>query len=294
MIDKLEMLIALAREQHFGKAAAALGITQPTLSAGIRQLEGQLGVMLVWRSSRFGGLTPEGQRVLHWARRIVGDTRTLREEMRAARHGLSGDLRLAVIPTALTVAAGLTQRFSHAHPNVRFTIRSQTSVEILEMIENLEVDAGISYLDNEPLGHVTAVPLYREAYRFICRDDHPLAGRTEVAWADLEGIPLCLLTPDMQNRRIVNQNLYEAGVSADAAIQSNSTVVLIAHVEAGVWGTILPRQQAEFLAVGRAVRVIPMQINRPAHSVGLIAPHREPHTPILEALVQMSRTLSDP
>ncbi|HRO09950.1 LysR family transcriptional regulator [Amaricoccus sp.] len=293
MIDKLEMFIALAREEHFGRAAESLGITQPTLSAGIKQLEGQLGVMLVWRSSRFGGLTPEGQRVLHWARRIVGDTRTLREEMRAARHGLSGDLRLAIIPTALTVAAGLTVRFSRAHPNVRFTIRSQTSIEILAMIENLQVDAGISYLDNEPLGQVTAVPLYRETYRWVCREDHPLADRAEIAWEDLAGLPLCLLTPDMQNRRIVNQNLYEAGIAADAAIQSNSTVVIMAHVEAGDWGTILPRQLAEFLAVGRPLRVIPMRAIRPPHSVGLIAPYREPHTPILEALVQMSRSISD-
>ena len=67
MIDKLEYFIALAREKHFGKAAEDCGITQPTLSAGIRQLEDMLGVMLVQRGSRFQGLTPEGQRVLEWA-----------------------------------------------------------------------------------------------------------------------------------------------------------------------------------------------------------------------------------
>ena len=220
MIDKLEMFIALAREQHFGKAADSLGITQPTLSAGIKQLEGQLGVLLVWRGSRFGGLTPEGQRVLEWARRIVADTRTMREEMRVARHGLSGDLRLAVIPTALTVAADLTIRFSRAHPNVRFTIHSRTSIEILAMIDNLQVDAGISYLDNEPLGRVTAVPLYRETYQWVCAEGHPLADRDEIGWQELAGQRLCLLTPDMQNRRIINQNLYDAGVSAVASIQS--------------------------------------------------------------------------
>ena len=292
MIDKLEMFIALAREKHFGKAADSLGITQPTLSAGIKQLEGQLGVLLVWRGSRFGGLTPEGQRVLEWARRIVADTRTMREEMRVARHGLSGDLRLAVIPTALTVAADLTIRFSRAHPNVRFTIHSRTSIEILAMIDNLQVDAGISYLDNEPLGRVTAVPLYRETYQWVCAEGHPLADRDEIGWQELAGQRLCLLTPDMQNRRIINQNLYDAGVSAVASIQSDSTVVLMAHVEAGDWGTVLPRRQAAFLAAGRAVRVIPIRPLRPPHSVGLIAPYREPHTPILEALVQMSRSMS--
>ncbi len=293
MIDKLEMFIALAREEHFGKAAESLGITQPTLSAGIKQLEGQLGVLLVWRGSRFGGLTPEGQRVLEWARRIVSDTRTLRDEMRAIRHGLSGDLRLAVIPTALTVAAQLTVRFSRKNPNVRFTILSQTSAEILAMLENLQVDAGISYLDNEPLGRVTTIPLYREQYHLVCSASHPLAGRTEVEWRELSGVPLCLLTPDMQNRRIMNQNLYQAGVSPEAMIQSNSTVALMSHVEAGEWATVLPRQMAAFLATGRAVRTIPLREIRAPHLVGLIAPFREPHTPVLEALIQMSRAMSD-
>ncbi len=66
MIDKLEFFIALAKEEHFGRAADVCGVTQPTLSAGIKQLEAQLGVMLVLRGSRFQGLTPEGKQVLVW------------------------------------------------------------------------------------------------------------------------------------------------------------------------------------------------------------------------------------
>jgi len=294
VIDKLEMFIALAREQHFGKAADSLGITQPTLSAGIKQLEGQLGVLLVWRGSRFGGLTPEGQRVLDWARRIVADARTMRDEMRAARHGLSGDLRIAVIPTALTVAADLTARFCQANPNVRFTIWSRTSIEILQMIDDLQADAGISYLDNEPLGRVTAIPLYREQYHVVCSEGHRLARQAKADWRDLVGVPLCLLTPDNQNRRIINQSLHAAGISSEAAIQSNSTLTLVSHVETGDWATILPRQLADFMAAGRPVRSIPLREIRPAHSVGLIAPYREPHTPVLEALIQMSRAMSEP
>jgi DNA-binding transcriptional LysR family regulator len=85
MIDKLEFLIALAQEQHFGRAAEACGVTQPTLSAGIKQLEEMLGVLLVQRGSRFLGFTPEGQRTLDWARRIVGDSRAMRQEIRARK-----------------------------------------------------------------------------------------------------------------------------------------------------------------------------------------------------------------
>mgnify|MGYP006146078453 CR=1 FL=1 len=108
MIDKLEMFIALANERHFGRAAEAVGVTQPSLSSAIRQLEDQLGVQLVFRGSRFQGLTPEGQRVLDRALGIVGDVRALKDEMRVVRTGLSGNLRLGVIPTALPMVTDLT------------------------------------------------------------------------------------------------------------------------------------------------------------------------------------------
>ena len=107
MIDKLEFLIAIAHEKHFGRAAEACGVTQPTLSAGLKQLEETLGVMLVRRGSRFLGFTNEGERVLEWARRIVSDARGLRQEVEALKRGLTGHLRIAAIPTALPIVCAL-------------------------------------------------------------------------------------------------------------------------------------------------------------------------------------------
>ena len=151
MIDKLEFIIALAREKHFGRAAEACGVSQPTLSAGIKQLEDMLGVLLVQRGSRFRGFTPEGERVLDWARRIVGDTRAMRQDVDALKRGLAGHIRIAAIPTALAMTAMLTTPYRAKHPDVRFTILSRTSIEVWRLLENLEVDAGLTYLDNEPL-----------------------------------------------------------------------------------------------------------------------------------------------
>ena len=127
MIHKLEMLIALSKERHFGRAAESLGITQPTLSNGIKQLEEHLGVKLVQRGSRFGGFTPEGKRALELARNILRETRRLKDEMRFSRQGLSGQIRLAVIPTALTWASTLATKFNAQHPNVSFSILSRSS-----------------------------------------------------------------------------------------------------------------------------------------------------------------------
>ncbi|OAN78005.1 LysR family transcriptional regulator [Jannaschia sp. EhC01] len=293
MIHKLEMFIAVAREGHFGRAAESLGLTQPTLSTGIKQLEEMLGVQLIFRGSRYGGLTPEGQRALVWARQLVSDARTFRQEMRTARHGLSGIVRLAVIPTALTWAAALSARFTATHPNVRLTILSKTSVEILSMLENLEADAGLSYLDNEPLGRVTTEPLYREHLTVVCHRDSDIAMQDKVEWADLAGERLCLLTPNMQNRRIINENFMAAGVAPEAQVESNSTVVLAAHVDAGDWITILPTDMARFLCAGKPQLVIrPIEGAGMDHAVGLVAPFREPHTPVLSALIAETKSLS--
>src|SRR5215475_8025671 len=121
MIDKLEFLLALAREHNFSKAAEQCGVTQPTFSAAIKQLEDLLGVMLVQRTSRFLGFTPEGERVLEWARGIVADARAMRQEVQTLKKGLSGRLKIAAIPTRLPMVSTLTTPFRAKHPNVKFT-----------------------------------------------------------------------------------------------------------------------------------------------------------------------------
>ncbi|MCZ7482644.1 LysR family transcriptional regulator [Rhizobium rhizogenes] len=289
MIDKLEFFIALARAEHFGRAAEECGISQPSLSAAIRQLEDQLGVVLVVRAARYQGLTPEGQRVLEWARRIVADTRTMREEMRAARKGLAGHIRLAVIPTALAMVPRLTEPFQARHPDVTFSVTSRTSLQVLSQIENLEIDAGISYLDNEPLGRVTTVPLYSERYHLIAAAGTPLADQESVTWRQVAGLRLCLLTSDMQNRRIINKHMAEAGVEVKPTLESNSMIVLFSHIRTGQWASIMPRNIAESFGFPKQIKMIPIIEPDAEHLVGLIATYREPHTPLVSALLHEAR-----
>lgn len=292
MIDKLEFLIALAREQHFGRAAEYCNVSQPTLSAGIKQLEESLGLLLVNRGSRFQGFTPEGERVLIWARRIVGDARAMREDVDALKHGLAGLIRLAAIPTALAMTATLTTPFRAKHPGVKFSIISSTSSEVLRLLENLEVDAGLTYLDNEPLGNVTSVPLYFEEYRLLTAPDGELGDRDVVSWAEVGRIPLCLLTPNMQNRRIIDQLLQQAGASASPTLESNSMIVLYAHVRTGRWASVMPARLAETLGLTDKVRSIPIVEPSTVHSIGLVLPHREPMTPLAAALAEEARLIA--
>ncbi|MBS0533349.1 MAG: LysR family transcriptional regulator [Proteobacteria bacterium] len=292
MIDKLEFLLALAREKHFGRAADACGVTQPTLSAGVKHLEEQMGVLLVKRGSRFQGFTPEGDRVLEWARRIVGDSRAMREDISALRHGLSGRLRIAAIPTALAMVATITTPYRDKHPNVQFTIYSRTSLEILELLENLEIDAGITYIGNEPIGRVSIVPLYQEHYRLVTSADAPLGDRESVTWAEVSQVPLCLLTPDMQNRRIINRLLKSAGGESRPTLESDSMILLFSHVRTGRWASVMPEKIAQTLGLTEPIRAIPILQPDAVQTIGLVVPQREPMTPTTAALVNEARRIA--
>jgi len=292
VIDKLEFMLALAREKHFGHAAESCGVTQPTLSAGVKQIEEQLGVLLVRRGSRFQGFTPEGERVLEWARRIVGDTRNMREEINALRHGLSGRLRIAAIPTALAMVAALTTPYREKHPNVQFTIYSRNSVEILDLLENLEIDAGITYVENEPIGRVSIVPLYHEHYRLLTSADAPLGNRDSVTWAEVAQVPLCLLTPDMQNRRIIDRLLKSAGGESRPTLESDSMILLFSHVRTGRWASVMPEKIAQTLGLTDTIRAIPITDPDAVQTIGLVVPQREPMTPTTAALVDEAKRLA--
>jgi DNA-binding transcriptional LysR family regulator len=293
MLEKLTYFVAVAREQSFRRAAEACGVAQPTLSAGIKQLEDEFGVMLVLRSSRFHGLTPEGDKMLVWAKRLIGDARAMRQELQGMKEGLAGHLRIAVIPTALSMVPVLTTPCRLRHPALHFTILSCPSARILEMLENLEVDAGITYLQNEPLGRVQTVPLYTERYKFITTMGAAFADRDTVTWAELGQMPLCLLTPDMQNRRIMDRLMRAAGVEPNAALESNSQVTLLAHVMTGHWATVLPEHIAETLALSPRLRCIPVSTSPgETQEVGLVLPNHDPMPVLAGALLAEARLLA--
>ncbi|MFV0368869.1 MAG: LysR family transcriptional regulator, partial [Hyphomicrobiaceae bacterium] len=167
MLDKLELLLYLARERHFGKAAEAAGVTQPTLSSALKSLEEQLGIVIVDRGSRFHGFTPEGERVLNWARQLTSDARAMHQDIETLRRSYNGELRFGVIPTALPIITDLTVPFRAKCENVKIRVESLTSNAILDKLENLEIDVGISYLDGEPLGRFKGVPLFKERYALL-------------------------------------------------------------------------------------------------------------------------------
>lgn len=291
LLRRLEYLTALSREEHFGRAADACHVSQPALSAGIRKLEQELGVQVVQRGQRFEGFTPEGVEVLRWAQRVLAERDLLDQGLSAMRGGLSGTLRIGAIPTALSVASLLTTPLREEHPLVRFRLTSMSSREIVRSLNDFEIDVGMTYLDGEPLGRARVVPLYREHYLFLTPADGEYGGRDAVSWEEAAAAPLCLLTPDMQNRRIIDGHLAETGRVSDVVVETDTVSAIYAHVTSMGLSSIVPHTWLPAFGVPEGIAVLELPRPRRAHQVGLVLAGHGPESMLARALVETARTV---
>jgi DNA-binding transcriptional LysR family regulator len=293
LIKQLQYLVALGRERHFGRAAIACNVSQPTLSAGIKHLEDEMGVSIVERAQRFKGFTPDGQTILDWAQRMVMDYDALHQELSLTKQGLAGQLRLGIIPSVLPVTSMITGPFAEQHPAVNILMRSLTSKEIQRGLDTFDLEAGITYLDNEPLENVRTRPLYRERFFLIeaSRDARAGSDPGQVTWRDAASRPLCLLSPDMQNRRIIDAVFRGLGTQPRAQIEANSPLSLLAHVRDGNIATILPHGFLSLISGMPGLRMRRLIDPEPSPQIGLVYSDREPVPAVVKTLLSSIRRL---
>ncbi len=293
-IRQLQYLAALAREKHFTRAAQACNVTQPTLSGRIRQLEQELGVPIVERGQRYIGLTPEGERVLKWAHLILDNWNSLQSELsqiKGKSSELVGRLVLGVIPSALPMVSTLTRAMNAKHPSVDFSVLSQPSEEIIRALNDFSIDAGITYLDNEPVEGLTSVQLYEESYSLFMPVAHELAVRASVTWFDAAQQKLCLLTPNMQNRRIIDRAFAAAKVHPSPRLETDSIMNLMASVYGMGLCAILPSYFQNVLGPIDGIAAVPLTEPAVTHKVGLVTVPREPLSPLTAALFAVARPI---
>lgn len=294
ILKQFSYLVALAQERHFGRAAKRCNVAQPTLSTAIRRLKDELGVPIVMRGQRFIGFTAEGQRILEWAERILADQDAMVQELSEMRDSLHGRLRIGVVPTALPVVSRLTPPFCQRHPNVPFAARAMSSLEIQQGLDNFEIDLGITYLDNEAMPHVNSAPLYREHYCLIsAMPENSSAREPEITWKDAAELPLCLLSPDMQNRRIIDSTFDGAGCRPTPQIETNDLADLGLHVKTGKWAAIVPRHVLDMLDLPKRAKARDLVAPVISHSVGLVVADREPRPPTAKAMLALVEKLGD-
>lgn len=294
-IRQLQYLAALAREKHFTRAAQACNVTQPTLSERIRQLEEELGVAIVERGQRFHGFTSEGERVLKWAQVILDNWSAMRQEIGQLRESdgqVAGRMVMGVIPSALPIAARLAKILRGSNPNVDLVVLSGTSAEILRGLEDFSMDVGLTYLDNEPISGLVSRPVYRERYCLFVRLDDPLARLKTVSWAEAATHPLALLTPNMQNRRIIDRAFQSVGAKPVTRVETNSMMNLCANVRETGLASIMPEFVRSTLGPAADLAAVPIVDPVVEHAVGLVAIDRSPMPPIVTLALDLGMRLA--
>jgi DNA-binding transcriptional LysR family regulator len=283
VLRQLEYLCALADERHFGRAAAACHVSQPALSVAIRKLESELGIELVHRDRRYDDLTPQGKELLAWARQVLATADSLSSEATRLRGDLGGKLRLGVIPTALPVIAEITTPMLTAHPAVDLVLRSLSALEISSQIESFEVDAGITYLDESLSPRLRRIPVFEERYAFLTAAADTGDGET-IAWRQLDGASLCLLTPEMQNRHIVDAALGAAGASTRARLETDSISGLLSFARGG-WSSVVSAAWLNLYGVPAGMRALRLVEPDLSYPIGIAIRDSAHLPPLVEALL---------
>ena len=293
LFRQLEYFVALVRERHFARAAAACFVSQPALSEAIRKLEHELDVPLVVRRGRtFQGLTPEGERLVLWARRILADYDALEHEVTALKAGLAGQLRLGLIPAASTTAALLIEPFCAIHPVVRVRIDSGLpSSEIVQRLQRFELDAGVIYLSEQDTAELMVIPLYQERMVLVAPNDLLPGHPEELGWHEVTVLPLCLLKPAMRGRQSVDCALAAQGLSVTPQIETDSISALYAHICTGRWASLVPHPWSYDFQLPAGVRMVPIRGAVVYSDVGLVTSATEPGSVLGRAFATVASTL---
>ncbi len=284
LLKQLRYLVALAHEKHFGHAAQSCHVSQPAFSGTIRSLEQHLGVTIVQRGKRFHGFTPEGERILKWARSIVADCESLHHEIQSENGEKTGTVRIGAIPTTISLIALFTNVCIEKHEHIHHKIYSLSTTEILKQLEDFELDMGITYLDENLSRQFEGVPLFTEDYVFITRNKNPFPDRASITWQEATSAPLCLLTPDMHARRSMNDVFDKEGLDVVPVVETDSIFMLYAHVRCAGLCSIVPRGVLCLHEMRDELIVIPVEplLQR---QVGMILLRERQRSPVMSTVI---------
>ena len=295
LLASMRYLIALEEHRHFGRAAQACHITQPARSNALRTLEQEFGVVIVRRGRAYGGLTHEGEQVLTTAQRMLREHELLQQELHSSADAAQGSLRMAAVPTATPVLARFAARLRTMQPGILPTVLSMSSQDLERGLDSLAIDLGLGYLDrmNRRDTRLRAWPQYTEHYYLVRRAASPNAARVGagISWREAAALPLCLLTPDMHNRTVVDQAFASAGAGpVRPAIETNSVLTLVHAVLAGDVCSVMPGAMAATVRVHEGLEALPLHAPDLLTEIGFMTPLAGRPSRALEAALDLLDT----
>lgn len=270
-LKQLRYLVALADFEHFRHAAESCGISQPSFSVQLQNLEGILGARLVERSRRGVFFTPLGREVVARARRVVFEAQSIQDYTIAAVQGLTGTIRLGVNATlGPYLLPRVLAALHREHPDTKLYIRESKPT-------SLETELGTGVHDvilAQPPVHnadFDSAPLFTEPVFLAVSAGHPLAGRTHVSVADLKGLPVLSLTPEYHLHDQVHSLCETFGARLIRDYEGTSLDALRQMVAMDMGTTFLPAlyAQSEISELGDVVTV-PLKGRRISRSIGLV------------------------
>ena len=290
LFRQLEYFVAVAQERHFARAAEKCYVSQPALSAAIAKLERELNVTLINRGHSFEGLTPEGERLVVWAKRILAEHDAFKAEVDAVRSGITGTLLLGTVPAASTTASLVLSAFCSEHPLAKVRILSRLATpELYRRLREFDLDAAIVHIAPDDAHDVDLVPLYEEHYVLLSSADMLLSGASTMTWPEAAQLPLALLSPDMRDRQIIEDAFAGHGIKVTPQVETDSVASLLAQVATGNWACIVPHTWLWTSPLGPQIRAVEMVDPAPKAQIALATNSTGPGSPVARALTACAR-----
>ena len=272
-LTEMRYIVALARERHFGKAAEACHVSQPTLSVALKKVEGQLGAALFERTAADVRITALGERIVAQARRVLDEAVKLEEIAEATGDPLSGQLRVGIIYTiAPYLLPQLIPALHRQAPRMPLFLKEDFTGNLIPALKAGELDVIVIALPFAEPGLV-AQPVYDEPFRVVVPAAHPWVGRPDVAAGELDGQNLLLLGQGNCFRDQVLESCPRlTGEDAlDHAIEGSSLETIRHMVASGAGVAVMPSTAADPLVDRELlVRVLPFSGQSPRRTVGLV------------------------
>ncbi|MDR5749080.1 LysR family transcriptional regulator [Caballeronia sp. LZ029] len=272
----------LQREGHYGRAAKSCNVSQPTLSAGIRQLEKDLDVHVVRHGKRYDGLTEEGMHVVSWAQQMEDDCKGLRRDLAALRKGIEGTFRLGVLPATSAMAPVLSVALAEKMPLLDQSIIIGNASAICKAVRENELDMALVYLEKLNNEDLDTHLLYQE--RLFLFQTHSDKQPRNVTWEHVVSLPLCLLRSGVPE--VAQSQLAQCAQT----IYTDSLDVLAAHVATGRYATVLPQSLAGRLRLIPDLQALAITGLDARANVGFIAARNGLDSKPLQALREMVHT----
>lgn len=285
-LRQLRYFLSVAETEHLTQSAQSLFVTQSTLSHGLRQLEGELGITLFDRVGRGLKISQAGLAFKGYVGRAVQELEAGRMEL-ARLNGLqAGTLTVGVIPTFMdTLVPSAVANFSAQYPGIKVSIRDLRADLIEEQLMAGQLDVGIAFHPTER-EEIDAEHLFTEQLQLLVSRNHRLARRRSMPMAQLHELPLCLLPRSFATRRMLEDSFRAAGVAPQVRVEMESVSALIAACESGQLATIVPERAA---AMNSQMRAITLTDPQPTRHAGILWRKGASRSAAAQAFVELLR-----